>query len=412
MRRIETLALSPNPSPARRERGANAWPHGRRLWSPLSRLRERGGGEGWRSAMPLPLLVAVLATVSTPTLAQSSVTVYGRLNTAIEYSYANTATDGTHLGGVARMTNYRSVFGLRGEEGLGGSLKAVWQIESNLSIDTGQGQIASRNSRIGLQGDYGLLFMGHWHTPYTEATMAYDPYYPTTAGYMALIGNGSTSSSNNVEDTSSFDRRQKNIVQYRSPELAGASVWLGWGLPEEKTTVPRNPALYSAALVYARGPLNATLAYEIHQHYQAAGRNDDALKVGLAYELFAGTRIAAVYEHLHYRTDTGDLQRNGYYASLVQKLGPGSVRIGFALAANGTGSSTDTIGFFRSGAQTGATQLTVGYDYPLSKRTALFAFYSRINNQRNAIYDFAINELGVSAGADPQTFALGMRHNF
>ena len=47
-----------------------------------------------------------------------------------------------------------------------------------------------------------------------------------------------------------------------------------------------------------------------------------------------------------------------------------------------------------------------------SKRTALFAFYSRINNRRNAIYDFAINELGVSAGADPQTFALGMRHNF
>jgi hypothetical protein len=31
---------------------------------------------------------------------------------------------------------------------------------------------------------------------------------------------------------------------------------------------------------------------------------------------------------------------------------------------------------------------------------------------KNAIYDFAINGLGVSAGADPQTFALGMRHYF
>jgi predicted porin len=363
-----------------------------------------------RMAMPLAILPACCAAPAA--FAQSSVTVYGRLNTAIEYASANTATDGTRPGGVARMTNYRSVWGLRGEEGLGGSLKALWQIESNLSIDNGQGGIATRNSRIGLQGDYGLLFMGHWHTPYTEATMAYDPYYPTTAGYMALIGNGSTSSSDNVQDTSSFDRRQKNILQYRSPQLAGVSVWLGWGLPEEKTTVARNPALYSAALVYDRGPLNATVAYEIHQHYQAAGRNDDALKFGVAYQLFAGTRISALYEHLHYRTDTGDLQRNGYYASLVQQLGPGSVRVGFAFAANGTGSSTDTIGFFRSGAQTGATQFTVGYDYPLSKRTALFAFYSRINNQRNAIYDFAINELGIKAGADPQTFALGMRHNF
>jgi len=30
----------------------------------------------------------------------------------------------------------------------------------------------------------------------------------------------------------------------------------------------------------------------------------------------------------------------------------------------------------------------------------------------NAIYDFAINPAGVKAGADPQVFALGMRHNF
>ncbi|SDD87573.1 Outer membrane protein (porin) [Cupriavidus sp. YR651] len=366
-----------------------------------------------RPPTPRARLAALcLAVSSAPALADSSVTVYGRINTAIEYSRASTATDGTALGSVVRQTNNRSVFGLRGEEDLGGTLKAVWQIESNVSMDTGQGQIAGRNSRVGLQGDYGLLFMGHWHTPYTESTMAYDPYYPTTAGYMALISNGSTSSSNNVEDTSSFDRRQKNILQYRSPQWGGVSLWLGWGLPEEKTTVPRNPALYSAAAVYDRGPLNATLAYEIHQHYQAAGRNDDALKVGVAYQLFTGTRIAAVYEHLHYRTDTGDLQRNAYYTSLVQKLGPGSVRIGFAFAANGSGSSVDTIGFFRSGAETGATQLTVGYDYPMSKRTALFAYYSRIDNKRNAIYDFAINELGIRAGADPQTFALGMRHNF
>lgn len=357
-------------------------------------------------------ICAGLVAIGTAAHADNSVVVFGRLNTAIEYSRASTATNGTHPGGVARLTNNRSVFGLRGEEDLGGSLKAVWQIESNVSLDTGQGQIAGRNSRIGLQGAYGLLFMGHWQTPYTMATMAYDPYYPTTAGYMALIGNGSTSSSDNIQDTSSFDRRQKNIVQYQSPQLAGFSVWLGVGMPEEKLTVPRNPALYSAAVVYDRGPFNATVAYEIHHNYQAAGRNDDALKFGLAYQLFPGTHLAAIYEHLHYRTDTGDLQRNGYYASLVQQAGTGSVRIGFALAANGTGSSADTIGFFHSGAETGAIQFTVGYDYPLSKRTALFAYYSRINNRKNAIYDFAINGLGVKAGADPQTLALGMRHNF
>ncbi|USE77786.1 porin [Cupriavidus gilardii] len=345
-------------------------------------------------------------------LAEGSVTVYGRLNTALEYVRAGTAADGSHLGSVIRQSNYRSVFGLRGEQALGGSMKAVWQIESNLSPDTGDGQIAGRNSRIGLQGDYGLLFLGHWHTPYTESTMGYDPYYPTTAGYMALIGNGSASTSDNVENISSFDRRQKNIVQYRSPRFGGASLWLGWGLPEERTTVARNPSLYSAALVYQSGPIDATVAYEVHRHYQAAGRNDDALKLGLAWQLLPGTRIAGVYERLHYRTASGDLQRNAWYASLVQRLGAGSLRLGFGLAANGSGASTDTIGFVRSGPQTGAMQWTVGYDHPLSKRTALYAYYSRIDNKRNATYDFALNELGIAAGADPQVFALGMRHTF
>jgi predicted porin len=357
------------------------------------------------------LLLAMGAACSGHAGAQSSVTLYGRLNTALEYSYANTATDGTRLGGVGRLTNNRSVFGMRGEEGLGGSLKAIWQIESNVSLDTGQGQIAGRNSRIGLQGSAGTLFMGHWQTPYTEATSTYDPYYPTTAGYMALIGNGSTSSSDNVQDTSAFDRRQKNIIVYKTPSLAGFSGAAAWGINEEKTTVPRNPGLYSFSAAYDNGPLNVVLAYEIHQHYQTANRNDDAMKAGISYK-FPSTTVALLYERLHYRTATGDLTRNGYYASVVQKLGPGSVRVGFGLASNGAGNATETVGFFRSGAETGATQVTVGYDYPLSKRTALYAYYSRINNKRNAIYDFAINELGVSAGADPQTVALGMRHFF
>ena len=343
--------------------------------------------------------------------AQSSVTVYGRINTALEYSSATTATDGTHLGGTGRLTNNRSVFGLRGEEDLGGTLKAIWQIESNFSLDTGQGQIAGRNDRIGLQGKAGTFFMGHWQTPYTVSTMGYDPYYPTTAGYMALIGNGSTSSSDNVQDTSSFDRRQKNIVVYQTPSFAGFSGSAAWGINEEKLTVPRNPGLYSFSAAYDNGPLNVALAYEIHQNYQVQGRNDDAMKAGVSYR-FPTTTVALLYERLHYRTATGDLTRNGYYASLVQKLGPGSVRAGFALASNGAGNATETVGFFRSGAETGAMQFTVGYDYPLSKRTALYAYYSRIQNKKNAIYDFAINELGVSAGASPQTFALGMRHFF
>jgi predicted porin len=228
---------------------------------------------------------------------------------------------------------------------------------------------------------------------------------------MALIGNGAAATSDNAQNTSAFDRRQKNSLHYQSPTWRGLSGAVAWGLPEEKTNVPRNPALYSFATTYDAGKLNLTLAYEIHQHYQASGRNDDAIKAGVSYQ-FPSTRVSALYERLHYRTATGDLARNGYYVSLIQQLGTGSLRVGFALVGNGTGTATETLGSVRSGPDTGAFQVTVGYDYPLSRRTALYAYYSRINNRSNAIYDFAINSIGTQAGADPQTFAIAMRHSF
>ncbi len=115
---------------------------------------------------------------------------------------ASTATDGHQLGSTVRQTNNRSVVGLRGVEHLGGLAPGRVADREQRLAGHRQGQIAGRNTRVGLQGDYGLLFMGHWQTPYTESTAGYDPYYPTTAGYMALIGNGSTSSSDNVQDNS------------------------------------------------------------------------------------------------------------------------------------------------------------------------------------------------------------------
>lgn len=143
-------------------------------------------------------LAASLSAAAAPAAADNNVALYGRLNTAIEYVTVTTATDGTRLGNTARLTNNLSVFGMRGEEPLANGIKAIWQIESALSIDNGTGQIAARDTRLGLQSPYGTLFMGNWDTPYTSATKSYDPYYPTTAGYMALIGNGAASTSDNA----------------------------------------------------------------------------------------------------------------------------------------------------------------------------------------------------------------------
>lgn len=337
-----------------------------------------------------------------------AVTLYGRLNTALEHVSASGA--GPELS-ASRLSNYRSVFGFRGEEGLGSGLKAVWQVESAVSLDTGGGTLAGRDTRLGLAGPWGTLFAGTWTLPYTSATAGFDPFYPTTAGYMSLMGNGSAPSTDHLIDTSSFDRRQRNQVQYWSPAWRGLSARLAHGLSEERPDDGRKPRLASGSLSWEGGGLTLTAAHERHHEYEAPDTRDTASKLGAAYRL-GPARLAAVVERLRYETATGTLRRNAWYVSAVVRLGAGSLRAGYTRAGDGRGDAAETVGFFRSGADTGASQLTVGYEHELSKRTAIYAYASRISNERAALYDFAINELGIAPGQRPRVLALGLRHQF
>jgi len=359
---------------------------------------------------PFGLALACGASpASAQTPAGSAAVIYGRINTGVERSDLSGSSTGRAR---ARLSNYRSVVGLRGEEALGGGLKAVWQIEGGFALDTGVGSIASRDTRIGLAGAFGTVFLGVWTLPYTSATSGFDPFYPTTAGYMAIMGNGSAPTTDNVIDTSSFDRRQRNQIQYWSPVWSGLSARLAYGFNEETVTdTGAQPSLFSASVSFDAGGLTLTAAHERHHEYQAASTTDTASKLGAAYR-FGAARLAAVVERLEYETATGSLDRKAWYVSGTYRLGAGSLRIAYARAADGKGNATETVGFFSSGPNTGASQATVGYEHELSRRTALFAFYSRIDNDSAAVHDFALNELGVGMGERASVVALGVRHSF
>jgi predicted porin len=368
---------------------------------------------------PTPLLCLFVCTASTPALAESnsseSLQIFGRLNVSLESFDSSAAANGRSLT-VNRLSNNRSVLGFRGSEDLGNGLKAVFQIEGTVSPDTGAGAIAQRDTRIGLDGPWGTLFVGHWTAAYNNATSGLDPYYPTTAGYMSIMGNGSASSSDNVTDTASFDRRQANSVHYWTRPWNGLSLRLTHGLNEEKPANGARPSMTSVAAIAEKGPWYGVLAYERHRDYQGPGLDDHASKAALAYQFAPGPagqiRVAVIAERIVYQTPTGELARNDYYMSINDQFGPHGLHFGIARAEDGKGPSKARIGFMRSGPDTGATHATLGYDYTLSKRTALYVYYTYLKNDANGLVDFAINSLGATAGAIQKGAALGMRHNF
>jgi predicted porin len=243
-----------------------------------------------------------------------------------------------------------------------------------------------------------------------------DPWYPTTAGYMSILANGSGSSVDNVNNTWSFDRRQANSIHYWTPTWRGLSLRLTHGLSEERPASGAKPSLTSAAAIYEQGPWYAVLAHERHHDYQGPGLNDSGSKAALAYQFaprdWGQTRVALVAERLEYETAAGGLARNAVYLSLVHQFGPHGLKLGIGHAGNGSGAPGAQINFVRSGTGTGAPHATLGYDYMLSRRTSLYAYYTRLDNGPNAVYDFAINGVGPAAGATLKGAVLGMRHNF
>ena len=175
------------------------------------------------------------------------------------------------------------------------------------------------------------------------------------------------------------------------------------------------PSLDSAALVLARGPLYAALAHERHHDYQGPGLDDHGSKVALAWQFgpqLGQVRLAATAEKLRYATARGNLERVAYHVSLTRQFGAHGIRFGLARAGDGKGSAGTRLGFIQAGLDTGATHATLGYDYTLSKRSAVFAFYTRLRNDGRGSYDFAINGLDAAPGTRLGGAALGLRHSF
>ncbi|HTR10499.1 MAG TPA: porin [Paraburkholderia sp.] len=114
--------------------------------------------------------------------AQSSVTLYGIVDQSIRFTNNSDAANGN----LVQLTNgaiTNSRWGLKGEEDLGGGLKAVFRLESGFEPQTGQldqgGRIFGRYAYVGLAGKLGTVTLGRQGT---EAFNFFGDFDPLTVG--------------------------------------------------------------------------------------------------------------------------------------------------------------------------------------------------------------------------------------
>ena len=98
------------------------------------------------------VMLAVLAVCGTSAaLAQSSVTLYGRINTSVEHQKLGNAS-------ATGLVSSGSYLGFKGTEDLGNGLKAGFVLEGTVEADTGgTGYSFDRQSELNLSGNFGML---------------------------------------------------------------------------------------------------------------------------------------------------------------------------------------------------------------------------------------------------------------
>src|SRR5712664_3327242 len=174
-----------------------------------------------------------------PVTAATSVQLYGHLDLSVDAATKGIAgrtaggvpADG-RLGWQPDISSNLSYFGLRGSREIAPGLRAVFQIEtqidvsatpgasqSNFSADNGvKGALASRNSYLGIAGEWGAFKLGKTDAPYKLSTARMDPFSATIGDYNSIMGN--TGGDNRAE----FDTRISHAMWFESPNMAGFRV--------------------------------------------------------------------------------------------------------------------------------------------------------------------------------------------
>ncbi len=311
------------------------------------------------------IISAIAATVAAPAFAQSSVTLYGRLNVTVESQKVGTTTN-------KGVFNNASRFGFKGTEDLGGGLKAGFQLESGFNPANGQaaGSFWGRQAEVNLGGAFGTVRLGQF-TPES---------YFATADYVSMHNHDTGDSSDNLY-ASKFISSGK--VAYRTPAMGGMTAEIATA--DAKYTGNVRP--YDLAINYDAGALHLGLGAD---------------KVGSAKQV----AVRALYE-LGALTVGGYVQRD-----TNESLGLTGSRNNFRLSGMYAMGATELhlnvgkSGNVGSNANTGAKQFTVGVNQNLSKRTKVYAYYSKTDNSAAASYGSGV------VGADLSAIAVGVRHNF
>ena len=357
------------------------------------------------------LASAALLAFSAAAHAQSSVTLYGRLDAGLEYM--NGVPTGAGPNGATGSTNrFRaesgdwgtSLWGIKGVEDLGGGNRAVFRLEGSFNAMNGQGPggngLFNRWATIGMANDqYGTLLLGR-ELFISNGVWDFDPFGQSAWSSASLVrGRNWPKSSNNISYQSP---KVAGFDFYGQYSLSNATSWNGNGTTPQGRQAGAQ-ITYTAPVFQIRGiydeirnPNNGSLGGPYVAIGQANGNGAYAYsrEYTAMVNVFLGQfKLQGGYQAI--RTSGMTALLPGQPTTLDHEWGgvtwqptPAAALIGAVYHVNGNNGAGN------------ATIYSVGGSYKLSKRTLLDLQVATVQNSKSANYGLNANNYGSTAATD------------
>ena len=366
--------------------------------------------------------------------AQSSVTLYGVVDTSITYVHHQSGSDNGWSMGSGNLSGSR--WGLKGQEDLGGGLATIFQLENGFNSANGQlgqgSRMFGRQAFVGLESkQFGTVTLGR----------QYDPLVDLVQGITADNYFGSVFATAGDVDNYDNSSRTNNSIKYLSPNYAGFQVEGMYSLGGVAGK-PGSGQTWSVAAAYNNGPLGVAAGYfkadnsnglrtptasgggwngtsdgtfngPINLGYQTA-KSINIARVAAQYTVGAFT-LGAGYSNAQYKHDGfstfGSTEKYNTGQGFVNYQVTPAMLLG--LGYSYTKSSGDTSATYH--------QVSLGADYSLSKRTDVYlvgAYQHAKGQTRDATGAAVVNaqasvgSYGYAGTSSQELVAVGLRHKF
>ena len=382
-------------------------------------------------------VVASLAVLTSSAYAQSSVTLYGALDTSVAYFSNQVGTGGSGRTFELMSGNLSpNHFGLKGSEDLGGGLSAIFKLESGFNVDNGKqsqgGRIFGRTSMVGLDSNaYGTLTVGRQYDPLIDLIQ---PLTDDGAFGSAFATPG---------DMDNYDNsyRTDNSIKYASPNYAGFQ-WSAMYAFGGVAGATGSGQTYSGAVAYNNGPFGVGAGY-----FRATSNGTSATFDGLNPDASFAIDSVALTGGFVSASSTQIIRAAGDYAIGPVTLGVAYSNVAYDNYVTPVGGTNGTrfnngqafinyqatpamlLGFgydytkgYGNNVDASYNQFSLGADYSLSKRTDLYAlagYQKASGNTINASTGTLVAatasfaDFGNDSGSNSQTMVMvGIRHHF